>query len=76
WAVKLKLQNRRKRTIQHMLIVYLFVCVLNFADERQKFESDFQKPNPFGDAPRRNICPLFRRVEATLGRSISCQPFC
>ena len=27
------------------------VCVLNFADDRRKFESDYQKASPLGDAP-------------------------
>jgi len=32
------------------LSFHISVCVLNFAGDRRKFESDFQKANPFGDA--------------------------
>jgi len=32
------------------LSFHISVCVLNFADDRRKFESDFQKTNPLGDA--------------------------
>ncbi|MEI6072927.1 MAG: hypothetical protein WCS31_14125, partial [Verrucomicrobiae bacterium] len=59
-----------------LLIVYLFVCVLNFADKRQKFESDFQKSKPaWRRASAGTFVRCLRRVEATLGRSISRQPF-
>jgi len=43
------------------------VCVLNFADDRRKFESDYQKANPLGDAPCSELYSLFQRFKVTLG---------
>ncbi|MFZ4778380.1 MAG: hypothetical protein ACOYM3_23670, partial [Terrimicrobiaceae bacterium] len=70
-------QNRRKRTIQQMLIVYfyIYVCVLNFADYRRKFESDFQKADLFGDLPPSGFSPPIQRFEVTLRRSIPANLF-
>jgi len=51
------------------------VCVLNFADDRRKFESDFQKANPLGDAPGSELYSLFQRFEVTLGDQFPASPF-
>jgi hypothetical protein len=50
------------------LSISICVCVLNFADDRRKFESDYQKTSPIGDAPCREVIPLVQRVEVTLGK--------
>ena len=51
----------------------LFVCVLNFAGDRRKFESDFQKACPVGGAPSSGFFPA---VSAGQGhpRKIVCLP--
>jgi|GEM_PF-6785047 len=55
--------------------IYIYVCVLNFADYRRKFESDFQIADLFGDWHPGGFSPPFQHFEVTLRRSIPANLF-